>query len=217
MKTVSSADFKQHYDDLRRIGALMQRGIQTDRVTGKAYYTGYSYNTLYDWDQAVRLVNDHLMNPKEFWRAFPIPSYAATEPGYREERLPEDVGCNWRAQTWIPINYYLMHGLMDYGYTDIAGQIAEKSYDMVKAIGDREYYNTDSCTGNGLDPFWGWSLLAYFMLLECETCYDPTALRLTVWDALMGSNHQLNGRSILLERQTVSLWLPFANELYYNH
>ena len=29
----------------------MQRGIFTDPDTGRAYFTGYSYKTLYDWDQ----------------------------------------------------------------------------------------------------------------------------------------------------------------------
>jgi putative isomerase len=135
-------------------------------------------------EQSERLVGEHLLNPHEFWRAFPIPSYAASEPGYREARQPEDVGCNWRAQTWIPVNYYLMHGLMDYGYGDIARQIADKTYAMVKQIGDREYYNTDSCTGNGLDPFWGWSLLAYFMPLEVEEGLDPTMLLGNASDAM---------------------------------
>lgn len=132
--------------------------------------------------QAARLVSDHLLNPLEFWRAFPIPSYAASEPGYREERLLKDVGCNWRAQTWIPVNYYVMHGLMDYGYVEIANELAEKTYKMVKEIGDREYYNTDSCTGNGLNPFWGWSLLAYFMPLEAALGYDPMKIEYSIMD-----------------------------------
>jgi putative isomerase len=138
--------------------------------------------------QAERIVREHLLNPKEFWRAFPVPSYAATEPGYREARMPEDVGCNWRAQTWISVNYYLMHGLLDYGYREIAEYIATVSYRMVKQIGDHEYYNTDSCTGNGQEPFWGWSLLAYFMPLECETGIDPTSPGLNAWDVLKCAN-----------------------------
>lgn len=135
-------------------------------------------------EQAERIVKEHLLNPLEFWRAFPISSYAATEPGYREERHPNDVGCNFRAHTWIQVNYYIMHGLLDYGYADIAKAIADKSYEMVKQLGSREYYNSDSCTGNGLDPFWGWTLLAYFMPIECETQYDPTSIKLSYWDLI---------------------------------
>ena len=133
-------------------------------------------------NQAERLVREHLLNPAEFWRAFPIPSYAANQTCYREERLPGDVGCNWRAQTWIPVNYYVAHGLADYGYVDIFRQLSFKTYKMVKKIGEREYYNTDSCTGKGLNPFWGWSLLAYFMPMEAELGYDPTKLSLGLSD-----------------------------------
>ena len=35
------------------------------------------------------------------------------------------------------------------------------------------YYNTELKTGNGLDPFWGWSLLAYFMPIEQQFGYFP--------------------------------------------
>ena len=31
--------------------ALMKRGINVDPDTGRSYYTGYEYKTLYDWDQ----------------------------------------------------------------------------------------------------------------------------------------------------------------------
>jgi uncharacterized repeat protein (TIGR02543 family) len=44
--------------------------------------------------------------------------------------------------------------------------------------GDREYYATESQKGCGLDPFWGWSLLAYFMPWENENRYDPTEISL---------------------------------------
>ena len=40
--------------DFERINAMMlQKGVftDTDCGTGKQYYTGYEYATLYDWDQ----------------------------------------------------------------------------------------------------------------------------------------------------------------------
>ena len=135
-------------------------------------------------EQAARLVSDHLLNPDEFWRRFPLPALAATEPGYSEAHLPNDLGCSWRAQTWIPTNYYVFQGLRRYGYTEIAKELADKTYEMVRRIGDREYYNTESLTGNGLDPFWGWSLLAYFMPMEAQTGYDPTNLDYSLRDLL---------------------------------
>ena len=113
--------------------------------------------------QADRLVKEHLLNPREFYRPFPFPAYAASEPGYTEGYLPGDLGCNWRANTWIPTNYYVMRGLLDYGYTDLAKEITRITYETVKRVGDREYYTSETSRGCGLDPFWGWSLLAYLM------------------------------------------------------
>lgn len=129
--------------------------------------------------QAKRLVQEHLLNPQEFWRKFPVPSLAATEKGYTENYLPTDVhGSLWRANTWIPTNYYIFHGLLSYGYKDIATELANITFAMVSKIGDREYYTSDSAQGCGLNPFWGWSLLAYFMPWENANHFDPTKLDL---------------------------------------
>ncbi len=82
-------------------------------------------------DQVRRLVYEHILNPMEFWRPFPLPALAASEPGYSPVHLEGDIGCNWRANTWVPTNYMVMHGLMDYGYRDIAGFIAYKTKELI--------------------------------------------------------------------------------------
>lgn len=127
-------------------------------------------------EQARRMVEEHLANPAEFWRAFPVSSYAATEPGYTEGYLPGDLGCNWRANTWIPVNYYIFEGLRRYGYSELARTLAIETYQTVKKVGDREYYTSETVHGCGLNPFWGWSLLAYFMPMEALTGHDATQL-----------------------------------------
>lgn len=130
--------------------------------------------------QAARLVHEHLTNPAEFWRAFPVSSYAATEPGYREHPVAGvDVGCLWRAHTWIPVNYVIMHGLLQYGYAELGAQLARITYDTVRELGVYEYYTSDSRCGCGLHPFWGWSLLAYVMPGEVAARRDPTKLELS--------------------------------------
>lgn len=136
-------------------------------------------------EQAERMVTNYISNPKEFWRPFPLSVYAASEPGYSEEYLPGDLGCSWRANTWISTNYYVFQGLRYYGYNELADKLANKTYEMVKQIGDREYYTSESCTGCGLDPFWGWSLLAYFMPLEAITGNDPTELNVSDKDLMI--------------------------------
>lgn len=129
-------------------------------------------------EQAKIIIEKHLLNPAEFRRPFPYPAYAATEPGYVEGYMPGDENgcCSWRAQTWIPTNYYVFHGLRKYGYLKEASELAKITNENVKRIGDREYYTAETVKGSGLDPFWGWSLLAYFMPWEDESGYDPTEI-----------------------------------------
>lgn len=134
-------------------------------------------------EQAERLVSEHLLNPNEFWRPYPLPALAASEEGYVFGNLPTDLGCSWRAHTWVPTNYYVFQGLRKYGYDEIAKELAYKTYQLVKKSGDREYYGTEEGCGCGLDPFWGWSLLGYFMPMEYELNYDPTSIDLKMTDA----------------------------------
>lgn len=117
-------------------------------------------------EQAKRLVFEHLLNTDEFWSVFPVRTLAKSERWYSQIPLPSDLGCNWRATTWIPTNYMLVHGLKEYGYNDAAAAIRWNTERLVKKAGNREYYATDTGAGLGLDPFWGWSLLAHFMKYE---------------------------------------------------
>lgn len=141
-------------------------------------------------EQAARMVREHITNPDEFWRAFPLPGYAATEPDYSEHFHERDArGCNWLAHTWLPTNYYVFHGLLDYGYEEIARELAEITCRKLETIGDREYYVTDREAGAGLDPFWGWSLLGYFMPDEQAACYDPTHVDDWRYTAVKGADN----------------------------
>lgn len=127
-------------------------------------------------EQAKRLVAEHLQNEREFLRPLPFPALSADSEGYSEQNLPGDLGCCWRANTWVPSDYFVFHGLLDYGYAAFAKHTAETLLENVLAIGDREWYNAESRTGSGQDPFWGWSLLAYFMPREAELGFDPTSI-----------------------------------------
>jgi hypothetical protein len=127
-------------------------------------------------EQARRMVFDHLLNPQEFWTPYPVSALAKSERWYTQDWLPADLGCNWRAKTWIPINYMVFHGLRNYGYTDLAALVADRTYRLVKETGDCEYYDTETGRGCGLDPFWGWSLLGHFMRYEAANVYDITSL-----------------------------------------
>ena len=128
-------------------------------------------------EMAKSMVENYLLNPREFNRGFIYPAMSASMPNYIETPLPGDWGCSWRANTWIPTNYCVFESLRKYGYVNEATHLANETYRQVKRIGDREYYATETQTGCGLDPFWGWSLLAYFMPYENESDYDPTRIQ----------------------------------------
>jgi len=126
--------------------------------------------------QAERLVREHIMNPDEFWRGYPIPALAGTEPGYSPVHLEGDIGCNWRANTWIPTNYMTVHGLVRYGYINEAKMLADKTAELVNKAGNREYFVTETGEGQGLKVFWGWTLLAYFVQQELKNGFNPAVI-----------------------------------------
>lgn len=130
--------------------------------------------------QAARMVQEHLLNPAEFWRAYPFPGLAASEPGYVQGYLPghRSTCCSWRAHTWLPTNYYTCQGLRRYGFAEPARILVERTEAMFRRGPFAEYYASDSGIGTGLKPFWGWTCLTLFMGLELELGVDPTELGL---------------------------------------
>jgi putative isomerase len=131
-------------------------------------------------ERARRLVYEHLVNEKEFWLKYPVASYAQTEPDYYQGSRAGE--CNWRGTAWIPTNYMIFHGLVRYGYADVAKQLALKTFHLALSENPvtREFYDADTGKGNGMNPFWGWSSLAYVMPLEFVNRYDATDLNAPV-------------------------------------
>ncbi len=125
--------------------------------------------------RARRIVKEHLLNDKEFWLKYPIASYAKTEPDYYQGSRNE---CNWRGSTWMPTNYMVFHGLINYGFKAVARELADRTFRMVleENTVTREYYNAETGAGVGQTQFWGFSVLGYVMPLELELGYDPTNL-----------------------------------------
>ena len=85
-------------------------------------------------DRIKRLVNEHLLNPKEFWLEYPVPSVALSEPTFTQTIM-------WRGPVWPNVNWLICLGLEQQGYKDIAKELALKT---VKMVGP--HYNGDTCT-----------------------------------------------------------------------
>ena len=125
--------------------------------------------------RAKRIVREHLLNEKEFWLAYPVASYAKTEPDYYQGSHNE---CNWRGPTWAPTNYMIFHGLMGYGFTTEAKILSDRLLDMSieKNPVLREYYDAETGLGLGQTRFWGFTALYYGMRLEWQLRYDASSL-----------------------------------------
>lgn len=113
-----------------------------------------------------RIVNDHLLNPEEFWTPYPLPSIAKTDPSYVKQTY-------WQGRVWAPMNYLVFRALKAAGEDTAAERLAEKSAELILQEWTEcghVHENYDPETGEGCnnersDKFYHWGgLLAYMNL-----------------------------------------------------
>ena len=115
--------------------------------------------------QAAALVAE-LKNPSTFGRTNPVPTLAANQPGY----VP--AGGYWRGSVWAPTETMVIRGLENFGYDDLAREIALKHLDLVAKVYEKtgtiwENYSPDAVQ-QGMPAkanFVGWSGIAPIMYL----------------------------------------------------
>ena len=73
--------------------------------------------------QAERLVKEHLLNPKEFWGTYVIPSISRSDPAFPDQFY-------WRGSIWGLTNYMVYQGLKRYKFDLTSFQFAQKSFDL---------------------------------------------------------------------------------------
>lgn len=102
-----------------------------------------------DESEAKKLVEKHLLNPKEFWTNYPVPTVSIGEPSFDPKGF-------WRGPTWIGTNWFIYKGLMRYGFSDVAKQIKKSSISLLEKGDFREYFNPLTGEGQGAKEFsWG--------------------------------------------------------------
>lgn len=118
--------------------------------------------------QAKRMIGEHLLNPKEFWGQWILPSIAMDDAAFADQNY-------WRGRIWGPMNYLVYLGLMKYDDADTRRAFAQKSYELFlkewKENGHvHENYNAILGTGDDVqnsDRFYHWgALLGYVEYLE---------------------------------------------------
>ncbi|MGH4031212.1 amylo-alpha-1,6-glucosidase [Actinomycetota bacterium Odt1-20B] len=111
-------------------------------------------------DIAKRIIEEHLLNEREFWHRYPVSSVAATEPAFDAVFATEAI---FRGSSWMNLNWYLHGGLRKRGYADQARELALRSAECAAHAGLRECYGPHDADGHGAESF-GWSSLVLDLL-----------------------------------------------------
>ena len=110
---------------------------------------------------AARLVG-HLTNSSEFSSLYPVPSVALDEQTFSPDSVVLGRRRIWRGPLSINTNWYLVHGLRQHGFGDIADNIAKKSCSLAEKHGFNEFYNPLTGEPCGASRF-GWATLVIDM------------------------------------------------------
>ncbi len=125
-------------------------------------------------EQAKRMVNEHLLNPKEFWGEYVVPTAPRNDPAFDDQYY-------WRGSIWGPTNYLLYHALDRYDFDPVALDFARKSYalfmdDWKTNQRNDELYHAWGGSGGG-DTHYTWGTLLCLIPLEQFIDVNP-------WDGL---------------------------------
>jgi len=118
------------------------------------------------------LLIKHLLNPKEFWGEYILPSISRDDPLFKNQQY-------WRGTIWPPTNYLIYQGLKAYGFDAVATEYAQKSLSLFLRSWQNFQLcpeNFDSRTGEaGGQRYQSWGPL--FALIAIEEYLD-----FTPWD-----------------------------------
>jgi putative isomerase len=118
--------------------------------------------------QAKEMIDKHLLDPKQFWGEWVIPSIRRDDPAFGDQNY-------WRGRIWGPMNYLVYLGLSNYDNPTARSELAQKSYRLfLKEWSEQghvhENYNALTGTGDDVsssDRFYHWgALLGYVEYLE---------------------------------------------------
>ncbi|MCL5006500.1 MAG: hypothetical protein M1404_08180 [Acidobacteria bacterium] len=125
-------------------------------------------------EQAARMVKEHLLNPKEFWGEYVIPTIARDDPAFPGQFY-------WRGDIWGPTNYMVYEGLNRYRFDKVALDYAEKNYNLFMGDwkrnqhDDEQYFAWGGSAGG--DKHYTWGALLCLVGLEQYVDANP-------WDNL---------------------------------
>jgi hypothetical protein len=105
-----------------------------------------------------RLVEEHLLNEREFLTPVAPPSVAIGEPGYEPDGGHGPIRRYWRGPTWVNSAWMVWLGMRRLGYAAEAQRLADGVIAAAAREGLREYYDPRNGKGQGAKDF-AWSTL----------------------------------------------------------
>lgn len=121
-------------------------------------------------EQAERMVKEHLLNKKEFWGTYVVPTIARNDPAFPDQNY-------WRGDIWGPTNYMVYEGITRYGFDEVALEYAQKNYNLFMDDWkinqhDNEQYHAWGGNGGG-DTHYTWGALLQLAALEQYIDMNP--------------------------------------------
>jgi len=149
------------WDEQKGYWIVTYRGTLRDDVLTSSIIYPIFCDLCRDPAKIKRVIEDHILNPKEFDGPFPIPTVAYDDPRYYHQKPPfeNEAGGLWRGNIWMPETWIVAKGLFKYGYEDDARSIVGRLLKMMStqsasvgpyqqfAFSPAEWY--DSRTGLG--------------------------------------------------------------------
>jgi len=159
-------------------------------------------------EQAKRMIEEHLRNPKEFWGTYVAPTIARNDPAFPDQFY-------WRGDIWGPTNYMLYEGINRYGFDKVALEYAQKNYDLFMDDWktnqhDNEQYRAWGGNGGG-DTDYTWGALLCLVALEQYIDKNPWeglrfgALSSTASGEFRGSTWDGHTYDVTIGRETTAL------------
>jgi hypothetical protein len=120
------------------------------------------------------MVDEHLLNPGEFWGEWVIPATPRNDPAFADNTY-------WRGRIWAPLNFLVYLGLRNYDLPEARKALSEKSKNLLLKSWLSDGYvfeNYSAVTGAGddvgnSDKFYHWgALLGFITLIEEGYIYN---------------------------------------------
>ena len=192
-----------------RMGTYSAYNILEDRVltsyddknlnneVGKyAYVSCPSLLTLFSGvaepERAKRMIEKYVLAPEHFRSPWGIRSLSKSSEYYNNARWgnPPRFGdwhrltnSNWQGPVWIPINWFVLHGLLRYGFADEARKLSDDIisliHNSIKTVGFmRENFHAETGEPLYADNFASWNILADKFHSYC----DGSGMNIFPWE-----------------------------------